>query len=294
MSVLLWMPSKDANPDKKLAIRWWKNRYDVAVPPRGYFFILHGMGEHSGRYDEMGKFFAQWGFDVLAPDFPGHGLSSLEGSMTEISGVQAWTETLDTLLNYWFYEGPRATANIRQVPYNVFGHSYGAVTVLNWAVQFRDKSRNLEAPHRVAATAAGFKLKIPVPIHKRMAAKLARPLFPYMKIPSGLDGSMVSGDPVIQHRYESDSLNHPYATPEMFLEMLEALEYIQKRARDLEMPVYLAVGENDPIADPEGMRQFYESLSTQKKFSLFRDSRHEIHNDIEKRVFFEELLQWMI
>jgi acylglycerol lipase len=252
------------------------------------------MGEHSGRYNEMAQFFSHWGFDVLAPDFPGHGLTASEGAWPELQGVRRWTEIIDEVLQYWFINGPRNSGAVRAAPYFTFGHSYGGLALLNWACTLRDKTRVLDAPKRICSSAPSLKIKIAVPAHKKWTAQVANSFLPYLKIPSGIRSEEISTDPVVQYRYDRDPLNHPYASPEMFIQMLEVADEIKKRPRDVEIPTLLVAGELDSIADPEGVRSFYENLGTQKKLLLFKKSRHEVHNDCERREMFEELLQWMI
>lgn len=293
MSDLLWFPAGQSVTDKKLAVRWWKNRYKNQVPPRGFLFLFHGMGEHSGRYSEMAEFFAHWGFDVLAPDFPGHGLTASDGEWGDLEGVRKWTELVDLMIDHWYVGGPRSRAELKGVPYYIFGHSYGGLTALNWARKIRDRSSLLPAAERIAISGAPLKLKIAVPPLKKVAAKLAARAAPYLKIPSGIKPEMVSADPVIQYRYESDVLNHSYASPAMFNEMLEVAEEVNQSARDLEMPVMICAAENDPLADPEGMKNYYGNLGTQKKLLVFKNSRHEVHNDAERREMYEELLKWL-
>ena len=129
MSTLL-KPS--VSTSDKILIRHWKNAWNLKAPMRGLILLVHGIGEHSNRYDEIANFLTQWGFDVLSLDLPGHGLSARKGGFLRFADFDEMVREVKDVLRFWMTEGPDASQELRNKPVYLMGHSMGALTSLYW------------------------------------------------------------------------------------------------------------------------------------------------------------------
>ena len=201
------------------------------------------MGEHSGRYEEFAKFLNQVGFDVLAPDLPGHGLTKTEGGQTILPTVGEMVEALDEHFEFWITKGPLASRGLGHTPWYLAGHSLGALTALAWIVRGKkNEAQTWEFARRAFISAPPLKLKLEVPAWKLGVAKVLAKWAPNLKMANGISADGLSRDAAVVEAYRDDPLVHPHASSKQFFSIRAAAEEIPKRARDIEIPIFLSVG----------------------------------------------------
>lgn len=290
---LLW---HDSNRRKgvRWALHWWKNGYKSEVPPKGYVWIVHGLGEHGGRYAELAVFLTGLGFDVLAPDIGGHGLTRTEGGAKDLLSLPEAREELQDLVAWWFRSGPVAARGISHTPWFLLGHSLGALTALEWILRGRGSELEPEFARRAFISAPPLRLRLPIPAWKPAAAGMLRNFLPNLKMANGIRPEDLSYDAANVAAYRSDPLVHGHATPKNFLSMIATANEILAKPREIEVPVCLAVGADDPIVDPAAVRDFYAQLGTHKRFLEFPESKHEILNEIGRSRAFDAIAAWFL
>ncbi len=274
------------------AVRVWKNTRGAKNPPRGYLWINHGLGEHSDRYDLLAQFMASFGWDVIAPDLPGHGLTKDKGRHAKLLSPQETIPLLNELARKLSREELLTEgSNFIKAPKVLFGHSMGALVSAVWlcttdAVMdgFEWKSAFLSAPP--------IRLKMVVPKWKLGLARVLETLAPDLKIGNEIAVSDLSVDATNRAEYEGDGLVHGYASPRLFWGVRRAADYVMNHAKMIEVPLCLAVAKNDPIVDSASVREFFDRVNTHKKYLEFPLSKHEIFNDIEKKFVYDALLKW--
>ncbi len=294
MSQIIWRSSRQF-PNTRSAMRWWRNKRLSDLPFRGFIWIVHGLGEHSGRYDEVANFLAGLDFDVVSIDLPGHGLSRSEGDQSKLPSIhEAVTELQDTL-HYWLTEGPLSRRGLAQYPWFLVGHSLGALISLSWILKGKSPEfTDYDFAKRAFISAPPLRLRMPVPAWKKALAEGIRGWLPDLKLNNEIDPSYLSYDPINISRYQSDPLNHPYASPKLFLSVLEATADVWNRPQDIEIPIFLGVGRDDGIVDPSSVKEYYDKLGTHKAFQEYAHSKHEILNDVERQKVFEGLASWFL
>jgi lysophospholipase len=279
----------------KLAIHWWKNKYGITLPPRGYVWLIHGIGEHGGRYAEFASFLTELGFDVLAPDHVGHGLSRKQGGVSaQLRSFKVMRSALNTSVKFWMLEGPAARAGAHGKPWYVVGHSLGALLTLSWILKARQEGFDLDFATAAFVTAAPLKLRMPVPAWKEFLAHKIGGLWPRLELKNDIALEYLSVEAANKAAYREDLLVHPYVSPELFLSMNEEAAYALSHSSDIEIPLGIGVGAEDPIVDPAALKSYYESLSTHKFFIEMAGMRHEILNDVNKRDLYKVIAEWFL
>ncbi len=277
-----------------LALHWWQNKYRTSVPPRGYVWLIHGIGEHGERYAELAGFLTLLGFDVLAPEHPGHGLNRSAGSSTELRSFRSMRSALKAAQDFWRFSGPRSQAGAHQKPWFLLGHSLGALLTLSWVLKARAEGFEGDFAQAVFVSAPPLALRLPVPEWKKtLASKLER-VAPYFEIGNGIGPQDLSYEAANVGAFRADALVHGFASPELFLSMQSEASEILDRPSDIELPLALAVGLDDPIVNPSTIESYYEALGTHKALYKFPDNKHEIINDVSKRDVYRAIAEWFL
>jgi len=292
-SQVLWRSSR-VLPGTRAALRWWKNAHGTELPARGFVWILHGLGEHSGRYAELACFLNQAGFDVLAPDHIGHGLSRLEGGQRRIGGYDEIVDECRDAQAWWVHEGPLARRGLAHAPWYLVGHSMGGLLALEWIRQGKKEGVELEFALRAFVAAPPLRLRLPVPAWKKSLAQALSGLLPDLKIANGISPDDLSYDGANIAAYRDDPLVHGDSSPRNFLTMQATAAAVEDASQNFEIPLCLAVGEDDPVVDPAAVRTFFDKLVTHKRFVSFPETKHEIFNDTSRRDAYRALAEWIL
>jgi lysophospholipase len=256
-------------------------------------WVLHGLGEHSGRYEELALFVSQLGFDVLAPDHPGHGLNRLEGGQARLASFDEMIEACREALRFWVSEGPLARRGLSHTPWHVVGHSMGGLLTLEWIRRGRREDDTVDFAQRAFISAPPLALRMEVPGWKKSLARVAERLAPDITVPNGLGADDLSYDAANVAAYRRDPLVHGNASPRYFQSMNATAAKVLANPQDFEIPLALAVGEDDPIVDPAAVKRFFESLATHKRYLAFPRTKHEIFNDTGRAEVYKALVEWV-
>jgi len=245
--------------------------------PRRAIALVHGYAEHSGRYEGLGAWLARQGIAVHAYDQRGHGHS--QGRRCHVSSFDELVADLDLHVERVREEHPA-------LPLTVLGHSLGGLVVLTFLVTCQ--------PRVDSAIVSGPALAVRMsPLRRRLATLLAR-IWPTLSVSSGLDASGISRDPEVVRRYLEDPLVESTATASFGLEMIRAAERTALRGAEVQVPLLMLHGEEDPLCSIEGSRRFYADVtSSGSALRSYPGLRHEIFNEPEHLQVFQDLLDWL-
>jgi acylglycerol lipase len=246
--------------------------------PKGVVSLVHGLGEHSGRYVDFATRLNQANFAVTAFDLRGHGQS--EGLRGHIPSFNACMEDISTILDETFARFPSQ-------PVFLYGHSLGGVLVLSFALR---KDANLAG---VVAAGSGLRSSIAEDKRKVILSQIGGSLFPRLAIPSGLDLNMVSRDPEIVKKLQADPLRNDQITLAFGKHMLAAFDWLWEHANQFSYPLLLMHGTADQLAYPSGSQAFAEKVSDNCTLKLWEGLSHELHNEPEKEQVFTYLVDWL-
>jgi len=252
------------------------------VRPRGIIVIVHGIGEHSGRYGNLIQTLADDEISIYALDHRGHGHS--EGKRGHVNAFKEYTDDLKTLFQL-------VNAENQNLPIILLGHSMGGVIACQYALRY---------PHDLSGlilSSAGFITAVRVPGWKRGLANLLSKLAPSFSMPTGLNSSDLSHDQAVVEAYLADPLVHDKVSSRWFIEFNRAGADCLRRAAELTMPLLIIHGAEDKIVDPQGSQQVMDrASSSDKQLSLFEGLYHETMNErpAEKEKVLNTIRAWII
>lgn len=204
--------------------------------------IVHGYGEHAGRYVDRAKTFTKAGYRVLAIDVRGHGLSE---------GVRGHTMSF---ANY-FSDLERLARHI-QTPKErtvILGHSHGGLIVVR---------RTLQDPTFFTAsvvTSPMLGLGMEAPAWKVTAGRLLSKFLPKFSLPTEINPKELSHDPQVAEDYAKDPLTHKVVNTRWFTEAMDAIEVAFRDASKVAVPMLVIQSGGDLIVSPEATRRWAAS-----------------------------------
>jgi len=289
---LVWRSSRQF-PGTRSVLRWWRNCYENEIPQRGFVWIIHGIGEYGGRYAELARFLTQLGYDVLAIDLPGHGLSRSEGGQRRLVSVNEITQEFRDSMDDWLTNGPIAKRGLIHTPWYLIGHSMGSLISLNLMLEGNRFSSGVDFAKRAFLSAPPLGLRLAVPAWKLALAKKLDRVAPYFELANGINPEDLTRDAAVIAQYRNDKLIHHFASSRLFLTVTATAERILKSVQDVEIPVCLGVGAEDPVVCPKTIRSYFDKLNTHKKFVEFPKFKHEIFNELGRSSVFEAVAAWI-
>lgn len=250
------------------------------VKPVAALIIVHGIGEHQGRYESVVRTLLENSIACYTFDLRGHGVS------TGIRGhIESWDDYLLDLAQVVQFvqslEGDR--------PLFVLGHSMGALIALDYATQFPKGLAGLimnGVPLRPGAVASPFMI---------LLAKLVSNVVPKFSMPLNIELEALSTIPQVGQAYAADPLVHRGVTARWGASILKAIERVRGDVINLRLPTFVTHGQLDTINLPEGSREAFAAMNfNDKTFKLYAGSRHEVHNDIDAQEFISDVCDWVL
>jgi alpha-beta hydrolase superfamily lysophospholipase len=255
--------------------------WNAAGSPIGTVVLVHGYGEHIGRYEHVGQALSAGGFHVRGFDLRGHGQSG---------GARGYCERFVEYLDDLSQVVRRAREGQEALPLFLVGHSFGALISFRFCI---------ERPQGIAGVMLSspyFALKMHVPKVKLIAGQITSMIYGKMSLPSGLKGTDVSHDPQIIANYDKDPLNNKSATARWFTETSETQAWVLANASRFTLPLLLLAGAADPIADPQRAQEVFERVgSSDKQIALLSGQLHEIFNELEadRKETLQRVVSWL-
>ena len=245
--------------------------------PRAVVVLVHGFGEHSGRYlDHVIPFLVNRSLAVVRYDLFGHGKSG--GKRGHCPGYGALLELLGQVRE-------KASELFPRLDVFLYGHSLGGNLVLNRAL------REPEGIRAVIASSPYLRLAFRPPAWKLAAGRVLMRLMPAITMESGMDPSGISRVPEEVQKYMADPLVHSRVSPLYTFPVIAAGEWALAHAHELSIPVLLLHGTADPITDHRASMVFH-SKSPLSELELFEGGYHELHNDLCRVAFLDRLALW--
>lgn len=267
----------------RLHLRRWAAD-PAAGPVWGTVQIVHGLGEHLGRYEALAQRLNRAGWHVAGHDQRGHGLSS--GPRGDMGQPQALLTDLSAVVDHLRGEG-------RHV---LLGHSMGGLVAARFVAEnlvsnARRWAREVDGL-ALSSPALDAGLKLP----QRALLRLLKPLVPALRLGNGLDPTWISRDPEVVHAYTADPLVHDRVTPRLVRFIVDEGRLVRRRAVRWRTPTLLLWAGEDRCVAPAGNAAFAaaaprEVLTGQELPGSF----HEIFNETEptREAAIGALLHWL-
>jgi alpha-beta hydrolase superfamily lysophospholipase len=242
--------------------------------------LVHGLGEHSGRYDHVANFFRQRNYAVFAVDLRGHGRSA--GPRGHIEQFQDYLDDVKTLVTY-------IQDQSADVPLFLLGHSMGGLIALAYALTYPDDITT------VIVSSPALRSRVEVPPWKAALAAVMSTLSPTIAMANGLDPFTLSQDETVVKAYQADPLVHDRVTARWFSEFTKAGEWAMAEANRLAVPTLILQGGADQIVDPAGSREFFDRIGLEDKYYIeYEPLYHEIFNEPEHLSVLGDVEAWLV
>ncbi len=247
--------------------------------PERAVLVVHGLAEHSGRYEGLAAWFAERGCAVHAYDHQGHGRSS--GTRCHVRRFDDLLDDLDQSLNWVRAEHP-------DLPIFLVGHSMGGLIVAALVVERR--------PEVAGAVMSGAALAVERSLSpaRAIAVRVLSAVAPRLSFPSGLDPNGLSRDPEVVRAYLEDPLVHLRLTVSLAAGLASASRRTASAGARVAIPLLILHGEADPICPVDGSRAFHAQVSVPgTRLHVYPKLRHEIFNEPERETVFQNMLDWL-
>lgn len=250
--------------------------------PQANLAVVHGIGEHSGRYANFAAWFAPQGFAVYAFDLRGHGQSpGLKGHAAHWSDIR---KDVGAFLNHV----KQRDANS---PLFLIGHSMGGLTVLDYAL--RDDVAALKGVVASGPALGSAEKLSPI---QRILIKMLSPLLPRVQLDNGLDVNGLARDPDVIRLYRDDPLVHSKITPRLASEMFKTASDCQVHANEWPagLPLLIVHGGADAICPPQASARFFANVAAHNKTRReYEDYLHEVFNEIGRESVLQDVQDWL-
>lgn len=259
--------------NRRLFGQYWYNE-----PPKAAIVLVHGMGEHSGRYSgSLIPELVDAGFAVFGYDLFGHGHS--EGKRGCCPSFKAVLNSLEAVCM-------KKAEIFPELDLFLYGHSLGGNLVLNYAMnkEIHCKGLILSSPY--------LELAFDPPSWKLFLGKLCLYLYPKITLTSGIDPKFISRVAEEVEKYKDDPLVHNKVSPLYTFPILESGQWIMQNPDKLTIKTLLFHGTGDYITSHWASKAFAKQ-SPLIDLKLYKGGYHELHNDLQKEDLFKTVIDWL-
>ncbi len=259
----------------RLHYRTWE-----VADPQAAIIVVHGLFEHSRRYEEFGAYMASHGFATYVLDLRGHGAS--EGRRGHVRSFDVLLQDLDR-----FRREVQGLVAV-DLPLFLLGHSLGGLISLRYLEEY-------DVPFRGAVlTAPWLGTAAPVPRWQALAANVLNRVLPAFPFPFRLDADELSHDAERNADYRNDPLIHSTITPRLFTETSSAMEIALRRGDRVGVPVLFLLAGGDRIVDTARSLAFARSLPSDRiDIEVLEDQYHEVLQERERVATLGQIREWL-
>jgi acylglycerol lipase len=242
------------------------------------FAVVHGLGEHAGRYERFAKGMAKHGMGTFAADLRGHGKSP--GPRGHVDSWSQWTDEVSA-----FVKHVTEIAGGEVVP---LGHSFGGAAMLSTVL-----AGKLPNSRRFIVSSPALKVKVAVPAWKIKLGSVASRVMPRLALDNEVDPKLLSRIPEVVEAYRADPLVHSKISSRLYTEWLAATKHILDRAGEIKIPFLILAGTDDRLIDPEGAKELHAKASSTSELRLLEGRYHEPFNDRDNEEVFTLITSWL-
>jgi alpha-beta hydrolase superfamily lysophospholipase len=246
--------------------------------PKGVVSLVHGLGEHTGRYQHVAEAMNAAGYAMLGFDLPGHGLT--EGTRGHASYDDILND-IDCLLKETSQRYPGK-------PGFIYGHSLGGALVLYYCLKRQPVLKG------AVVSAPGLAAGAPLSPVKLGLAKVMGRLAPSLTMENGLDVKNLAHDFAVVQAYQADPLVHSRISARLGLDLLSKGQWMLEHAAEFPLPLLLIQGSADHLVSPQVNEQFARAAPPEKTtWKVWDGLYHETHNEPEKQKVIQYIIDWL-
>ena len=263
----------------KAGLQLYYNEWPIEHP-KAIVAMVHGQGEHIGRYAHLAQWLNQQGIALAGYDQQGFGQS--EGKRGHAKDLEAYLQDLADFLLFLKEKYPHT-------PLFLYGHSMGGNVALNYLLRYSPDFLN-----GAIITAPWIQLAFKAPKIKVVLGQLLRDIWPALTLPSGLSTHLLSTDPAVVHAYNHDPLVHDKVSAAAGMALLEGAEWLHHYEGTAPCPLLLMHGGADGITSAAATKAFAGRIhGVSVQHIEWPGMYHEIHNEPQQTKVFEQILAFI-
>lgn len=248
------------------------------IEPRAQVTIIHGLGEHGGRYIRLAPHLARQGYCVAAFDLPGHGRHP--GKRGAIASYSSLIDELEQILEW-------SEQQRKGLPVFLFGHSMGGNLVVNYLLR-----RNMLPQAAIASSPMFVSPKEPKGLFNIAARCLLR-VAPNYTLSAGIETKQLMDDPAEQQILDNDPLFHRRLTLRLAAALVDSGRWAIENANRLRTPLLITHGQLDRVTLPEGSEEFARKAGPNCRLELLTDHLHESFRDQRRHQVIQLYLDFL-
>ncbi len=246
--------------------------------PRAYVLLVHGLGEHIGRYDFVARFMNQQQFGVIGYDHRGHGQSSGKRGVT--LSYEFLLDDLEMALKF-------TKTQAEDLPVYIYAHSMGGNIALNYLLRRKPDISGM------ICTGAAIKLAFEPSALLVALGKITRKIYPAFSQNNQLIVTHISRSHAVVEAYQNDPLVHSQVGAELGLALLDTGKWLMRYKGEVCCPLLLMHGQADLITDAEGSVILGKNLGGDVTVKIWPQLYHEIHNEPERQEVLDFATNWI-
>lgn len=259
---------------------FWRRRSPAAAPAAA-LLVVHGLAEHSGRYEHVLERFAGAGFDCWAPDYRCHGRSP--GLRVHVERFEDFDADISAARRLVAGECPR-------LPLVVVGHSQGGLLALRHAIAEPDGLAGVI----VSSPFLGIHPDSRPPAALHLVANVISTFAKRLMFSQVADPALLSHDPQVGADYVADPLVSSSVSARWFTESVRAQNEVLAAAPRLAVPALVMQSGDDRLADPEATRRWAAAAPQHLvEYHEWPGLYHEMFNEPEREQVFEHMERWL-
>ena len=247
--------------------------------PKAAICLVHGLGEHIGRYEHVAEFLNSHQISFFATDLRGHGQS--EGKRGHTPSHDMLLDDVEELLMY-------ARAEYNDIPLFLYGHSLGGNIVTNYILK-----KNTNELTGAIISSPWLALAFEPPAFQIKLAQFFSGILPSLTQPNGLDINHLTNDDAVNQAYKNDALVHNKISTRLFTESYREGLWALENTHKNKIPLLIYHGTEDRITSPEASKTFAEKIGELATYHQWPSIKHEPHNDIDKEEVLAMVLDWV-
>lgn len=256
-------------------------RHHLADKPKASILIVHGFGEHSGRYSHLIDRLLVDNFEVFSFDLRGHGNS--QGSRGDVVKFSNYVEDAQAALEF------AQSLQNHQGKLFILAHSMGALVTLKLMTKISPNIGGL------VLSSPLFALSLAVPWYKKHLGTVATCLFPKLPLKSTIRGCHLSSDQSFSAAYDNDPLILKSVSIRAFRQILLALTQTSKLASNIHTPFLMQIAGKDLVVDSNAALTWFKNVkdnAPDRSLKIYPHFLHEIFNEKNRDEPINDAIEW--
>ena len=246
--------------------------------PKALVCLVHGLGDHSSRFEYWAKLFVKNGFAVTAFDLRGNGKSQ---------GKRGYTPSYEILLKDISIFLKKSRGLFPSIPIFLYGHSLGGNLIINYVIR---KNPDIQG---LIITSPWLKLNYePSNLRKRFG-KIINRLMPWYTISSGLSREDFNGNNPVINNFDEDKFLHNRISVRLYLDAYKNGIWALKNIYKVNVPLLIMYGKEDKITSYKTCEDYVNNTSDKTKLIVWNEARHNLHNSPVHLKIHQSIIKWL-